>query len=271
MTPFAKIELRTALPSDEPSLRRIWRESFGDDDEYIDFFLTRRFVPDNTPVLAADGTVVSQLFLLPALLRTGEQLHAIDYLFAAATDPAYRKAGCMARLLDYAAELSARRGREAIVLLPGTQALYRYYAKHGYQTAFQRRILQCRREELPAAVPPEDDAVSTLNAYYQHADGIVWDTPAIRYALAEHNAFRGRYAASGRAFAAVSGEEAAVIAPPDDVEQGLSLLPLLSDAPCFTVTLPPDAPFGKLQDGGMVRFLKDAFPIQNAFVSFAME
>ena len=94
---------------------------------------------------------------------------------------------------------------------------------------------------------------------------------ALRYALDEYRTFRGSFAAAGQAFAAVSGEEAVLLASPDAVGQGCDLLLHLSDAPLLTVTLPPDAPLGTRQDGGMIRFLHDAFPIQDACISFAME
>ena len=124
--PSAKIELRTALPQDEPALRENWRECFGDEDAYLDFFFSRRFVPEDTPVVESDGKVVSQLFLLPAALCAGAQRFPAYYLFAAATHPAYRGRGLMRTLLGEAERLSRIRGQFAVVLLPGEESLYRY-------------------------------------------------------------------------------------------------------------------------------------------------
>ena len=273
MRPSAKIDLRTAEPSDVPCLRRIWRACFGDEDAYIDFFLQNRFVPANSPVLTVDGQVVSQLFLLPASMRTGDSLYPADYLFAAATAPAYRKHGFMAQLLRYAASLSAQRGSAAIVLRPGSAALYRYYAAQGYRTAFAERVWSCTRDALQRAAQPAapQDAAAVLTAFYSRTNGLVWDADALRYALAEHRTFRGTYAAAGQAFAAVSEQQAVILSSPETVGQGCRALLDLSDAPALTVTLPPDAPFGTLRDGGMIRFLGEPFPVHNAFLSFAME
>ena len=273
MKPSAKIDLRTAEAADVPSIRRIWRESFGDEDAYVDFFLQNRFVPERSPVLTVDGRVAAQLFLLPAHVRTGSRLYPVDYLFAAATDPAYRRQGCMARLLSFAAALSRQRGQAAIVLLPGSADLVRYYAANGYHTAFFRRVWTCSRDQLRAlAVPAAPrDAESVLTAYFGQTDGVVWDAHALRYALEEHRRFRGPYAAAGQAFAAVSERNAGLLAPPEAFGQGCALLLALSDAQELNVTLPPDAPFGTLQDGGMIRFAGEPFPLRNAFLSFAME
>ena len=273
MTHSARIELRVARTEDVPHLRRIWRESFGDEEEYLDFFFERRFVPENTPILTVEGEPAAQLFLLPAALRTQNGLYSIDYLFSAATDPKYRKRGFMEKLLRFSRSLAKERGKAAIVLLPGSAALYRYYAKCGYETAFFRRTWRCTRETLQSlATPvPSADAVQVLTARMHTTDGVIWDEAALRYALDEHRAFRGEYAAAGCAFAAVSEEDAQILAPPEAIGQGCALLLRLSDTHTFTVTLPPDAPFGTIENGGMICFTGDALPLRDAFISFAME
>ena len=217
--------------------------------------------------------MASQLFLLPAALRAGDKQVPIDYLFAAATAPVYRRRGYMKLLLRYAAELSEQRGKAAIVLRPGSEELYRYYAKFGYQIAFSERVWTCTRDALQAFSEPcgAADAIPVLTAFFQQTDGVVWEKDALRYALSEYRTFRGKAAAGGQAFAAESEDGAQIIAPVSALGQGFSLLLSLSDAPAFTVTLPPDATFGTRQNSGMIRFLTDPIPIQNAFLSFAME
>ena len=255
-------------------MRQIWRACFGDDEAYLDFFLQNRFVPDDTPVLTLDDTVVSQLFLLPAHLRADDVFVPIDYLFAAATDPVFQGRGYMRLLLREAERLSRSRGKAAVVLLPGTDALYDYYAKSGYEPAFTRRELRCSREALQRmAVPAGEpaDALPVLRSILRCRNGIVWDDDALRYALSEYSEFRGAYAAAAGAFACADGDAAAVIALPGDLSRGFDLLLRCSDAQSFALTLPPDAPFGELRRGGMIRFLRETFPIQQAFLSFAME
>ena len=273
--PSARFELRAATSADVPALRENWRLSFGDTDDYLDFFFSRRFEPENTLVACADGVVVSQLFLLPASLHAQKDTFSADYLFAAATHPDYRRQGIMASLIEYAKTLCAERGKDAIVLLPGTRELYDYYAQYGFVPAFYRRRQVLTRETLSGIAQPAletADASAVIRKITTGRDGVVWDAHALDYALAEHRAFRGACAASENAFVSLSEDEAFFLCDPDRFGECASLLLGLSDLSRFTVICPPDMPFGTREDGGMLCTLC-AKPIQlrDAYLSFAME
>ncbi len=60
------ISIRESLPCDEPGLFELWRETFGDEDEYINEFFRRFFRPDRTVAALSEETVVSAMYLLPA-------------------------------------------------------------------------------------------------------------------------------------------------------------------------------------------------------------
>lgn len=275
MMPSARFKVRTAVQNDVPYLRLNWSVSFGDTDEYLDFFFSRRFIPDNTLVALAGEKVVSQLFLLPATLRTQEDEMPVDYLFAAATHPDYRGQGVMSLLLDEARTICRQRGIDAIVLLPGNETLYGYYEKHGYETAFSRRRWNATREELSHLAAPIEknaDAVSVLQTILSRRNGLCWDGEALAYALAEHDAFRGKYASSDHAFVSVSDDEAFCLSDAENFGECAALLLGLSDLPSFSLILPADIPFGTPEDGGMLCRLSDKpIHLRDAFISFAME
>ena len=265
--------MRTAAPQDLPALRENWQSSFGDGNEYTDFFFARRFDPSKTPVACVDGRVVSQLFLLPASLVAGGTHYPVYYLFAAATHPQYRGRGLMADLLHHALRIACADGMRGIVLLPGEPGLYRYYARHGYETAFTRRVWTTTREELAriAADAPAADALSFLFRYLPQRDGISWDKDALGYALEEHRRFRGVYAASGDAFVALSDDEADCLCCPEHFPQAAGLLLRLTDCPRMTLRFPADVPYGEVQDGGMICFTGGRIALHNAMISFTME
>lgn len=257
MTLCMKIELRFAASADVSALRRNWRACFGDDDTYLDFFFARRFRAADTPVLTADGTVVSQLFLLPAKLRDAAgEMHDVRYLFAAATHPDHRGRGCMARLLRFAAEAARNASAEGIALQPGEESLYAYYAQFGYRPAFRRRVWEGSLCDLPdTSVPndPEADAVAFLERYLNNRPGVCWEREALRFAIDEHRRFRGRCAACGRAFAAAEDDGVCrVLSDPDDLAAGIALLRGLTHETRVRLILPPDAPLGEPEDGGML-------------------
>ena len=273
--PSATFELRAAVPQDVPALRDNWRVSFGDSDDYLDFFFMRRFAPENTLVASVSGRVISQFFLLPAVLHTQDGLKNADYLFAAATHPDYRGKGIMGSLLSKARTFCKARGKDAVVLLPGTPELYRYYEKHGYETAFSRRRWNVTRGELlRLAVPVRKnaDTLSVLQDILSRRDGLCWDADALGYALAEHRIFRGTYASGDHAFVGVSDDEAVALCDMQHFGECAALLLGLSDLPEFSLLLPSDMPFGTREDGGMICPLCDTpIHLRDAFISFAME
>ena len=276
MKPSARIEIRTACARDIPDLRRNWKAAFGDEDAYLDFFFSGCFRAENTLVCAWEDTVVSQLFLLPAMLRAEDRQYPVCYLYAAATHPAYRVNGCMAQLLKAAETLCRERGIFGIVLLPASETLYAYYARFGYETAFYRRVWNVSRAELKADAQnvrvSAEDAEAFVETYSKRHNGIVWNSEQLQYALAEHRTFRGAYGAvKNKAFAAAEDNEALLLAEPDDITAGCSALLQLSDAEQLRITLAPEHTKGELQKRGMIRFLAERIELTNAFISFALE
>ena len=273
MMQSAWIEYRTAAAQDLPALRENWRLAFGDDDAYLDFFFARRFDPQKTPVALIGGRVVSQLFLLPASLIAGTGAYPVYYLFAAATHPQYRGRGLMAKLLREAERMARADGMRGIVLLPGEPGLYRYYAQHGYETAFTRRVWTATRAQLAAiaAQAPQTDALPFLLRYFPKREGLCWDADALTYALEEHRRFRGKWAATADAFVSVGEDEAHCLCRPADFPLAAGLLLRLTDSSNLTIRCPADIPYGEVQDGGMIRFLGERIALQKAYISFAME
>ena len=271
----ANFDLRTASREDIPELCENWRASFGDPDDYLDFFFSRRFVPENTFVAVLNGKVVSQLFLLQVRLHTQDGILNADYLFAACTHPQYRGQGIMRQLLWYANTEETKRGKDAIVLLPGEPELYEYYAKNGYKKAFFRRRLDISREELSLLAHPADvvhDTCAVIDRIMSRRDGLWWDEDAIRYALDEQRLFRGAYTSSEHAFVGMSEDETACLCLPQHFGECASLLLSMSDKPRFSLILPPDVPYGTPEDGGMICKLSDKHVnLRDAFISFAME
>ncbi len=119
---------RTATPADLPALHRIWAASFPEDTEAdrTAFFDT---VPLSRCLVAeSDGAVASMVFSLPSQCD-GNRL---QYIYAAATLPAYRGRGLFGELLEFAQNAARREGCVGSFLRPATPSLATYYARFGY-------------------------------------------------------------------------------------------------------------------------------------------
>lgn len=98
---------RPSLKGDENALKALWREVFGDTDEYIDAFFQNVYQPSMASVIEEDGTVVAAAYAVP--------FGAVRYIFAVATRPEYRGRGYGGRwcspLREANRRISARRAR----------------------------------------------------------------------------------------------------------------------------------------------------------------
>lgn len=112
--------------------------------------MTRLYRPADCMVEFRDDQPVSMAFLLPAVWHNGADAYPVQYIYAAATLPAYRGRGLFGSLLKRAHEEALRRGQAASFLRPGEPSLTAYYRRFGYENWFAADVLRLTREELDA-------------------------------------------------------------------------------------------------------------------------
>ena len=208
-------ELMHALPDMEGALRTLWRDAFGDGDEYLDLFFSE--YPAERFALAAvcDGQVASALYLLPMTLARGKRKYPAQYVYAVATDKEYRRRALMRSLLDRAAEEASRSGIEALVTVPSNAGLFPYYTACGFETGFYA-------DTLTKDVEPADSiefTKTTLCAQKKVRDAFFsrfplygqWDEDALAYRDRETALLGGQVLAFER-----DGRPAYLAAVPDE-------------------------------------------------------
>lgn len=151
-----------ADPSQVPELCAIWAAAFPEDPpEAAASFFERVFRPAECLTAVVDGSPVSMVFLLPSALRAAGRTYPLQYIYAAATLPAWRGRGIFGRLLEEALAVGARQGKTASFLRPGEPSLADYYRRFGYRPFFTADVRIPRKDpagRLPAlrrAVPEE--------------------------------------------------------------------------------------------------------------------
>ncbi len=262
--------IRKAKTDDFERIAEIWQSSFGDEKEYTDFFLKKRIQSAKTLVFEKDGTVASQLFLLPVTAGTLDGY----YLYAAATDENYRGKGMMARLLYEAEKEAVGDGKDFIMLVPGTESLFGYYGKFGYEASFFKYTGTLEKAKNPQHDTDfslkAEDAVGFLNSF---RNCIRWDEEALSYATDEFLSFRGKLVTlKDKAVIMMSEDEAVVLCEEENLPSALKTLEALSENSNIPVI--STVPFGKKTFGGMVLKLTDeakSFCFDSMFVIFAKE
>ncbi len=136
----------TPRPCQEPMLKKLWQETFGDTDDFVDAFWKTAYAPDRCRCVTVEDKPVSVIYWLDCSYAG----HKVAYLYAGATDKAFRGRGYFSFLLtDVHFRLKAR-GYEGIVLVPGEESLRSFYAGHGYVSCGSIREFTCGAEGAPA-------------------------------------------------------------------------------------------------------------------------
>ena len=144
--------IQPGTPDQIPALKAIWAASFPEDPpEAIEDFFARCFRPEECLTAFEGGEPVSMVFLLPALYQRGGKAFPVQYIYAAATLPAWRGRGIFGALLRGALEEGRRRGQFASFLHPGEPSLAAYYGRFGYRAGFRAAVDRLNREEMLTA------------------------------------------------------------------------------------------------------------------------
>lgn len=115
------------------SLKKLWADTFGDNEEYIGLFFDRGYTPSECFAEIVDGEAVSVLYLLEGKIKAGVREYSGRYLYAAATAESHRKKGLMGKLIKEAQAYIRENGLSFISLVPADEGLYDYYARFGFK------------------------------------------------------------------------------------------------------------------------------------------
>ena len=112
-----------------PQMRELWKEAFGDTEEYLDTFFTTGYDPRRAMCAVRDGVVLSAVYWLNCTLR-GQK---VAYLYALATAKAYQGRGIAHKLMDAVHNHLEQQGYAGTILVPGEEKLFAFYEAMGYE------------------------------------------------------------------------------------------------------------------------------------------
>lgn len=109
-------------------LRLLFKEAFGDSDEFLDIFYGKAFSHDRCRCATENGKIIAALYWFDC---SYDGLKAA-YLYAVATSETHRGKGVGKALLDDTHTFLASHGYALALLVPGSESLFNYYARAGY-------------------------------------------------------------------------------------------------------------------------------------------
>ena len=110
-------------------IKHIWKECFGDDDNFINSFLVRYYSPVSTFVRCHNGHAVSMVHAVPFESNVGRTA----YIYAVATLDEYRRNGYAAELVKEALNSCRDNGFDAAILIPQNEGMIKYYERIGFE------------------------------------------------------------------------------------------------------------------------------------------
>lgn len=142
------MKIISALASDIPRLKEIWREVFGDGEDFLNLFFELVF-PHSRAFLALEGSeAVGAAYVLEitSLVEPGGKTRPCPYIYAVGVKNAFRSRG-IGRELTLACRDYCREKYGVSCLVPAESGLFEYYSRiAGYITAFfaSRGKCECR-------------------------------------------------------------------------------------------------------------------------------
>ncbi len=131
------MEYRIAQEKEYPILAQLWKQVFGDSEDFAQQVFHSFAGPQGVYTAIEDGQPVSVLCAVPVTL----QGRAGVYFYGLATRPDQRGRGLMHGLVEYVCELLTRQGCQFVCLIPAGPSLFQFYQQQQFVRAFGLRSL----------------------------------------------------------------------------------------------------------------------------------
>lgn len=127
---------------------QIWKSSFNEDDDYIDFF-TKEGLPLGHQLTSGPAEApYASLFLFPVYYEHAGVSYPGFYLYALGILPNYQNSGHGKTLINKAKLFAMETGRHFILLQPANRGLYEYYRKLGFDEMIYRASFKISRSSI---------------------------------------------------------------------------------------------------------------------------
>lgn len=131
-------KIQFAAKETAPLVRRMWKQTFDDTDEFLDLFFDCKYKDSNTLIYITDNVAAASLQMLPYEINFYGEKIPFAYLAGLCTLPEYRKRGYMAKLIRKAHQVLTERNIPLSILVPAEEWLFGFYEKYGYEKVFDK-------------------------------------------------------------------------------------------------------------------------------------
>ncbi len=169
-------------------LRSLWKEAFGDTDDFLDSFFSTAFSPENCLAAFIDGNLSGALYIIDCELNSLK----IAYIYAVATAKKCRGKGVCSKLMSHTHLYLKNRGYTAAILVPSNRELFSFYKKLGYKTCGFLDEFECN-ESLKGALITEIDVYeyAALRRKFFAKNSVIQEKKNLEFLKTQLNFYKG--------------------------------------------------------------------------------
>ena len=127
----AESDNKNLTPDFIPALRELWKEAFGDDDDFLDTFFNKAYDENRCRIATINEEVVAALYWFNCTLD--ENLRPVAYIYAVATTKKFRGRGICHALMENTHAHLKNLGYTIAILSPADETLSRFYEGLNYK------------------------------------------------------------------------------------------------------------------------------------------
>ena len=171
------------------ALKRLWMQAFSDPEEVPEAFFSTAFSPARYNTVRINGVPVSALYWLDCSLQDSR----FAYIYAVATDCAFRGKGYAGRLMEDTHRLLKQAGYAGAILVPGEPWLFEFYQKFGYRVFSTVQEFTCSQGEQSAELESLDYVrYATVRRKYLPAGGLLQEGETLAFLQTYANFYSGK-------------------------------------------------------------------------------
>lgn len=171
-----------------PRLRRLWQDTFGDSDAFLDAFFSAAFRPDRCLCAESEGRVLGAVYWFDCAWAGGK----LAYIYALAVEEGCRGRGIGSGLMEQAHALLAGRGYGGVLLVPQEPGLVRMYEAMGYRLCTTIREFTCGSgDEAEQLRSVDRETYARLRRGYLPAGGVIQEGENLDFLQTQVRLFAG--------------------------------------------------------------------------------
>lgn len=171
-------------------LRHLWKQAFGDEDAFLDAFFERGFSDQRCRCAIENGRLAAALYWFDCEYQGAK----LAYLYAVATDTAFRRQGVCRALMEDTHRLLKAQGYAGALLVPGTTSLAEVYRPMGYRYCTHIREFFCTAAPEPVFLRPIDAGeYARLRRVMLPAGALVQEGEALAFLATQAGFYAGHH------------------------------------------------------------------------------